>query len=161
VDEVRLGVLLTVMMAGSVVGPLIVGPLSDRVGRKPVLVGNRLIAALCLMGLLAVVNSPWVLFPALALTGLAVYSEGPVMQTALADVADKTSMEMLFGLYFAVGSAIGAPWAVLIGMLVDSYGFAAAFAAMAASQVAAALVLLPVRLRQTLRTAHSHSPLPG
>jgi sugar phosphate permease len=60
---------------------------------------------------------------------------------------------MLFGLYFTVGSAIGAPWAVLIGALVDGYGFAAAFAAMAASQVLAALVLLPVRLRQTVHAA--------
>jgi sugar phosphate permease len=69
----------------------------------------------------------------------------------------KTSIDMLFGLYFSVGAAIGAPWAFLIGALVDGYGFAAAFAAMAASQVLAALVLLPVRLRRTLYVAPSHS----
>jgi sugar phosphate permease len=79
------------------------------------------------------------------------------MQTALADVADRTSMEMLFGLYFTVGSAIGAPWAFLIGLLVDSYGFAAAFAAMGISQVLAALVLIPVRLHQPGRAAPAHS----
>jgi sugar phosphate permease len=84
------------------------------------------------------------------------YSEGSLMQTALADVADKTSMEMLFGLYFTVGSAIGAPWAFLIGALVDGYGFAAAFAAMAVSQVLAALVLIPVRWRQTVRAVPNH-----
>jgi sugar phosphate permease len=77
-----------------------------------------------------------------------VYSEGSLMRTALADVADKTSMEMLFGLYFTVGSAIGA--------LVDGYGFAAAFAAMAVSQVLAALVLIPVRWRQTVRAVPNH-----
>jgi sugar phosphate permease len=76
------------------------------------------------------------------------YSEGSLMQTALADVADKTSMGMLFGLYFTMGSAIGAPWAFLIGALVDGYGLAAAFAAMAVSQVLAALVLIPVRWRR-------------
>jgi sugar phosphate permease len=93
----------------------------------------------------------------LAVTGIAVYSEGALMQTALADVADKTSMDMLFGLYFTVGAAIGAPWAVLIGVLVDGYGFGAAFIAMAASQVLAALVLLPVRLRRPLHAAPSQS----
>jgi len=87
--------------------------------------------------------------------GIAAYSEGALMQTALADVADKTSMEMLFGLYFTVGSAIGAPWAVLIGMLVDSYGFGAAFAAMAGTQVLAGLVLLPVRLRRASSPARA------
>ena len=31
-------------MAGSVIGPLIAGPLSDRMGRKPVLLGDYLVA---------------------------------------------------------------------------------------------------------------------
>jgi hypothetical protein len=85
-----------------------------------------------------------------------VYSEGSFMQTALADVADTTSMDMLFSLYFTVSSAIGAPWAFLIGALVDGYGFAAAFAAMAVSQVLAAQVLIPVRWRQTVRAVPRH-----
>jgi MFS transporter, FSR family, fosmidomycin resistance protein len=156
VNEVQLGILLTIMMAGSVIGPLIAGPLSDRLGRKPVLLGDYLIACLCFAGLLAVGGSSWTLPVVLTVTGIAVYSEGSLMQTALADVADKMSMEMLFGLYFTVGSAIGAPWALLIGALVDSYGFAAAFAAMAVSQVLAALVLIPVHLRQTVRAGPSH-----
>jgi len=92
----------------------------------------------------------------LTVTGITVYSKGSLMQTALADVADNTSMEMLFGLYFTVGSAISAPWALSIGALVDGYGFAAAFAAMAASQVLAALVLIPVRLRRTARAVPGH-----
>jgi FSR family fosmidomycin resistance protein-like MFS transporter len=159
VDEVQLGILLTIMMVGSVVGPLIAGPLSDRIGRKPVLLGDYAIACLCFVGLLAVggSGSSWALPVVLAVTGIAVYSEGALMQTALADVADKTSMDMLFGLYFTVGAAIGAPWAVLIGVLVDGYGFGAAFIAMAASQVLAALVLLPVRLRRPLHAAPSQS----
>jgi sugar phosphate permease len=57
---------------------------------------------------------------------------------------------ILFGRYFAVGAAVGAPWALLIGAVVDGYGFAAAFATMAVSQVLAALVLIPLRLRRTV-----------
>jgi MFS family permease len=159
VDEVQLGILLTIMMVGSVVGPLIAGPLSDRIGRKPVLFGDYAIACLSFLGLLTVGSSgnAWALPAVLTVTGIAVYSEGALMQTALADVADRTSMDMLFGLYFTVGAAIGAPWAVLIGVLVDGYGFTAAFIAMAASQVLAALVLLPVRLRRTLHAAPSQA----
>jgi sugar phosphate permease len=82
-------------------------------------------------------------------TGLAVYSEGPVMQTALADVAGKTSIEMLFGLYFTIGAIMGEPWALLLGTLVDAYGFPVAFAVMGASQIAAGLCILPVRLGHT------------
>ncbi len=88
----------------------------------------------------------------LGLTGITGYSEGAVMQTALADVAGKASIEMLFGLYFTIGAAIGAPWALLLGTLVDAYGFPAAFAAMGLFQIVAGLCVLPVRLR-TARTA--------
>ena len=147
VDQAHLGGLLTILMLGSVVGPLLAGPLSDRIGRKPVLLLDYVFSCLCFGGLLLVGSHPWALIVVLVLTGIAVYSEGAVMQTALADIADKTSMEMLFGLYFMIGAVIGAPWALLLGKLVDLYGFPMAFAVMGASQVAAGLCVLPVRLR--------------
>jgi MFS family permease len=146
---------MTIMMAGSVVGPLLAGPLSDRVGRKPVLLADYVVACACYVGLLFVGTSPWTLVAVLIITGVAVYSEGSIMQTALADIADKTSMDMLFGLYFTIGAAIGAPWALLLGLLVDHYGFPVAFAVMAGSQVMAGLCVLAVRLQHTRRTAHA------
>src|SRR5919109_4267211 len=144
------------LLGWRIIGPLIAGSFCDRVGRKPVWLGDYVLACLCFAGLLAVGGSSWTLPVVLTVTGIAVYSGGSLMQTALADVADKTSMEMLFGLYFTVGSAISAPWALLIGAVVDGCGFAAAFAAMAASQVLAALVLIPARLRQTVRALPCH-----
>jgi FSR family fosmidomycin resistance protein-like MFS transporter len=54
VDEVQLGILLTILMAGSVIGPLVAGPLSDRLGRKPVLLGDYVVACLCFAGLMSV-----------------------------------------------------------------------------------------------------------
>lgn len=155
VDQIQLGGLLTLMMLGSVVGPLLAGPLSDRVGRKPVLLIDYVFSCVCFAGLMLVGSNPWALPVVLILTGIAVYSEGAVMQTALADVAEKTSMDMLFGLYFAIGAAIGAPWALLLGKLVDLYGFPAAFAVMGLSQVLAGLCVLPVRLQRTVAPAQA------
>ena len=147
----RLGQLVTIMMVGSVVGPLLVGPLSDRIGRKPVLLVDAVIASACYIGLLLVAGQSWLLLALLIIAGLAIYSEGALMQTALADVADRTSMDMLFGLYFTIGAAIGAPWAALLGLLIDQYGFPVAFGVMAGSQLLAGLCILPVRLRHTRR----------
>jgi MFS family permease len=150
-DPGRLGQLVTVMMVGSVVGPLLAGALSDRVGRKPVLVIDAMIACACYIGLLMVGAQPWAVLAVLTVTGIALYSEGSLMQTALADVADKTSMDMLFGLYFSIGAAIGAPWAALLGLLIDQYGFTVGFSVMAGSQLLAGLCVLPVRLRRAQR----------
>jgi MFS transporter, FSR family, fosmidomycin resistance protein len=155
-DQVQLGGLLTIMMIGSVVGPLLAGPLSDHLGRKPILLLDAVVACLCFGGLLLVGAHPWALIAVLVLTGLAVYSEGPVMQTALADVAGKTSIEMVFGLYFTIGAVMGAPWALVLGTLVDVYGFQVAFAVMGASQIAAGLCILPVRLGHTRAIASTH-----
>jgi MFS transporter, FSR family, fosmidomycin resistance protein len=155
-DQVQLGGLLTIMMIGSVVGPLLAGPLSDHLGRKPILLLDAVVACLCFGGLLLVGAHPWALIAVLVLTGLAVYSEGPVMQTALADVAGKTSIEMVFGLYFTIGAVMGAPWALVLGTLVDVYGFQVAFAVMGASQIAAGLCILPVRLRHARTIASTH-----
>ncbi len=155
VDQVRLGGLLTLMMIGSVVGPLLAGVVSDRVGRKPVLLVDYVFAVLCFGGLMFVGSSPWALPFVLILTGIAVYSEGAVLQTALADVADKTSMDMLFGLYFAIGAAMAAPWAVLLGKVVDLYGFHAAFVVMGISQLLAGLCVLPARLRREVTPAQA------
>lgn len=148
VDQIHLGGLLTLMMIGSVVGPLLAGTLSDRVGRKPVLLVDYVFAVLCFGGLMLVGAHLWTLPFVLILTGIAVYSEGAVLQTALADVADKTSVDMLFGLYFTIGAAIAAPWALLLGKVVDLYGFQAAFALMGLSQILAGLCILPARLRR-------------
>ena len=46
-DQVQLGGLLTIMMLGSVVGPLLAGPLSDRLGRKPILLLDAGVALFC------------------------------------------------------------------------------------------------------------------
>jgi hypothetical protein len=47
--------------------------------------------------------------------------------------------------YFTFAFGIGAFWAVVIGQVVSAFGFPVAFGVMAASYLAAALMLLAVR----------------
>jgi hypothetical protein len=60
------------------------------------------------------------------------------------------------GLIFSLSNLVWSPLQLGFGDLLDGYGFVAAFAAMAVFQVLAALVLIPVRLRQTVRAVPSH-----
>lgn len=141
------GALFTMMMIGSVVGPLMAGFVSDRLGaRKPILIATYLASTLMTvvlahlggggMGLLAVV---------LFVLGCVVYAESPMLQSLTADATEGISQDVVFGLYHTIGFAAGALWAVLMGSLVDALGFRLALYVTAASYSAAALWLLPLR----------------
>ena len=73
------------------------------------------------------------------------FSESPVLQAYLADRATGPMRDVAFSLYFTFAFGIGAFWAFVIGSVVATFGFAAAFGVMAASYVAAAALLVAVR----------------
>jgi MFS family permease len=70
-----------------------------------------------------------------------------VLQAYLADRAEGPLRDVAFAVYFTCAFGIGAFWAFVVGSLVDSVGYPPAFGLMAASYVAAALLLLAVRDR--------------
>jgi FSR family fosmidomycin resistance protein-like MFS transporter len=148
------GVLFTILLVGSIVGPVLGGRVSDSIGRKRTIL---LTLAGSIVTTLALVLSGAVLAAvaaSLVLMGLFVYSMGALTQTYLADVVPPASRESIFGAYFAITFLAGAIDAAGIGAIIDHFGFAAAFLTMGASYLGAALVLLPAR-------EHRLSPIVG
>jgi MFS family permease len=130
--------LYTLLLIGSVVGPTIAGPLSDRIGRRTLLLFAYPLSALTTLAvLLAPASGPWLAI-ALAAMGLIVYLESPMLQTFLADEAPSNERDAIFSLYFAVAFGIGALWAAGIGAALTSLGFTRVFALMAATYLIAA-----------------------
>ena len=76
--------------------------------------------------------------------GTAVFSESPVLQAYLADRASGPIRDVAFSVYFTFAFGIGAFWAFVIGNVVATWGYPAAFGVMAASYLAAALFLVAV-----------------
>ena len=139
--------LYTLLLVGSVVGPLIAGPLSDRVGRRTLLLAAYPLSAVTTLAVLsAPVSGPW-LAVALAAMGLVVYLESPLLQAFLADEAPAGERDAIFSLYFAVAFGIGALWAAAVGAALGPLGFAAVFAIMAATYIAAWFCVLLMRER--------------
>jgi MFS family permease len=137
--------LYLLLLVGSVIGPAVGGPLSDRIGRRRLLLVAYPLSALITLGLLlAPVSGPWL---AIALTalGLVVYLESPMLQTFLADEAPPGERDAIFSLYFAVAFGIGALWAAAIGAALGTLGFARVFAIMAATYVTAGCCVLLMR----------------
>ncbi len=140
--------LFTLLLAGSVVGPLVAGRLSDVAGRRLMLLVSYGSAALVTSALplagSGTASSLWQMIVVLALLGLTAYAESPLLQAYLADHAPEHLKDAAFGWYFTLAFGIGSLWATVLGTLIDRAGFAVTFWVMAASYVLAGVVVLLV-----------------
>jgi MFS family permease len=146
-DESTTGWLYALLLVGAVVGPLLAGSLSDRVGRRRTLVTYYVLSAVGIVLFLAAGANVWLLAPLLLPFGTAVFSESPVLQAYLADRAAGPTRDVAFSVYFTFAFGIGAFWAFVIGNVVSAWGYPVAFGVMAASYLAAAFLLVAVRER--------------
>ena len=151
------GFLFTVLLIGSVVGPLFGGRVSDAIGPKPALLGTYFLAA-PLMLLLPLVGAldptVWLLFIAVALVGLSAYIESPLLQAYMADASSDDERDATFGWYFTLAFGVGSLWGVAVGALIDHTGsFPLAFVVMALSYVAAGVIVLFIpRIGRTINS---------
>jgi len=135
--------LFALQAAGFAASPL-AGHLSDRLGRKQILVGSMLSSAVVLAAMALTGGSP--LFIALvAVLGFFLYATRPVIQAWMLESTPNhmggSSIGILFGAQ-AVGAALGPMFG---GMIADRYGLLATFYFLAATIVVANLFVVPVR----------------
>jgi MFS family permease len=152
IDEATTGWLYALLLVGAVVGPLLAGSLSDRLGRRRTLVTYYLLSAVGILAFLAAGANLWLLAPLLLPFGTAVFSESPVLQAYLADRASGPIRDVAFSVYFTFAFGIGAFWAFVIGNVVATWGYPVAFGVMAASYLAAALFLVAVPQERDVAT---------
>jgi MFS family permease len=133
----------------SVPMPLFAGWLSDRVGRRPVVIGAYVGGAIGFLAFLAAGSSLVGLWIGLAIMGLFSFAESPQLQALLADVAPTPLRDVTFALYFTLAFGVGSLWTALYGTIIDATGEATGlplvFVLMAVSFLAAAVVMWPVR----------------
>ena len=159
-DDGTVRLLYALLLVGAIVGPLLAGILSDRVGRRPTLVTYYLLSAAGILAFLAAGANLLFLVPLLLPFGTAVFSESPVLQAYLADRATGPMRDVAFAVYFTFAFGIGAFWAFVIGYVVEAFGYPIAFGVMAASYLAAALLLVAVRERPG-ESGEASAPLGG
>ncbi len=156
-SQLEVGVVFTTVMAASVAGPVAAGYLADRLGRRRLLVGAYLGGAAAL-ALFPFVGRGLV---ALLLTGVAVgvlaYAESPLLQAVFADAVGEGHGRSAFGAFFAIAYGVGALWLAVLGWVIDAFGFTASFVIMAASFVAAAVLVLSAGSLHE----NASSPVPG
>ena len=133
----------------SVPMPLLAGWLSDHLGRKPVIIGAYIGGAIGFVMFLLVGSSLVGLWASIFVMGLFSFAESPQLQALLADIAPPTIRDASFALYFTLAFGVGSLWTALYGLIIgaagESLGLPIVFGLMAASFLAAALAVLPVR----------------
>jgi MFS family permease len=143
--SVATGALFTVVLLGSIVGPVVAGSLGDRLGRRRVLLAVYPAAAICIGAYVFVGTSVWALAGVGLLVGAFAYAESPLLQSLFADATHGANSRSVFGVYFSIAFGVGALWQVLIGWMVTTAGFQAAFVMMAGSFLLAWAVIALIR----------------
>ena len=133
------GASLSVMEAAGVVGALFGGVISDRLGRRRVMVSMSLAAPLAV--LLFINVRGWLQFPALLLVGLTLLSTGPVI-LALVQEQARGSRALANGIYMALNFALTSLSTLLVGILGDHFGLHTAFTISAGVMLAGMLFVL-------------------
>jgi len=156
-DAFELGVYIALLHAVGTVSQPLLGILSDRLGRKAVLVPSYLILA-GLYILLAGVAPGWPLAVLVLAIGVFFYTLTNVTSAAVLDAAGSHIPASAWGLTSVVTQVIVLPAPVLAGWLVQRLGYGSAFVLAAGFMVAGTLVMLPLRPYQG---THRPPRLPG
>lgn len=148
-DEGTSGLMYGVLIVFSVPMPLVAGWLSDRLGRKPMIIGAYLGGAIGFAVFLLAGSSVVGLWVGIAIMGLFSFAESPQLQALLADIAPPATRDASYALYFTLAFGVGSLWTAVygavIGVLGEPIGVPVVFVLMGATFVAAALATLPIR----------------
>ena len=140
------GLVLTVLQAAGLVGPLAIAWVSDRYGKRAVITQVTLLLSAIMSVWLAHHTSMGLLFYLnLILYGTVVEARSSLTQTMIADFARGELTDAAFSIYYFVGCISGPIWTLIVGYIMERHGFTAAFYLAASTYLAGMLLLLFVK----------------
>ncbi|MDP8923405.1 MAG: MFS transporter [Chloroflexota bacterium] len=138
------GTYMAVVQAAGIVSGPISGSLSDRLGRRPLIAAGMISTSVLLMLLMAL-NVEWLFVLVLALIGFFLYSTQPVLNAWALDVAPPHLGGTSIGILFASQSLLGGLAPVIGGAIADTFGLPATFYFIAATVLAANVLIFAIR----------------
>ncbi|HWI61173.1 MAG TPA: MFS transporter [Symbiobacteriaceae bacterium] len=117
------------------------GALSDKIGRKPVIIGGFAVFAVIYLGF-AMATQSWMAWPLFLLYGLYYAGTEGVQKAYITDHADKEHRGTAIGVYNALTGLAALPASLIAGYLWDMVGAAAPFYVGSVTAALAAVLLL-------------------
>ncbi len=149
------GLILTLMQAAGLVGPLAIAWYSDRVGsRRGITQLTLFLSALMTVWLVQHPSLSFLFYLNLILYGAFVQARGSLTQTMIGDFATAELTDAAFSIYYFVGFISGPIWTLIIGYVMQHYGFTPAFYIAAGTYIAGMMLLWFVKENpRPMRTA--------
>ncbi len=141
------GVSLSVLQIAGVAGAFLSGPLSDRFGRRKIMLLSLLASPVCMFLFLAVKG--WMQFPVLLLLGFFSISLTPVLMAAVLESC-QGSRSLVNGIFMALSFIIQSGTVIVIGLIGDNVGLRVAFYVSAFLMLAGAPFALLLTRRQQI-----------
>jgi MFS family permease len=146
IDPALAGMLGGVAIGTAVFGAPVGGALSDRFGRKPVIVAS-LVGTGPLIYLVAVLGYGPALFGAMALYGFLMSMRMAPMESLIADVVPMNRRATVLGIYYFLSQETAGVATPLVGRVIDAIGPSSTFILLAALATLVALLILLFRRR--------------
>ncbi len=136
---VLLGLALTALQIGGMVGGPVAGTISDRSGRQPVVLGG-LAATTVVVFTVTMIESPVLLIGAMAVLGCVLFAVRPVIHGWAMDLTPDHMHGSAISLLFGTQSAFSMIVPVIGGLIADTWGVAAVFYALAGAMLIATVI---------------------
>ncbi len=136
-----MGVALMGMQVGGMIATPVAGILSDRVGRRPVVVAGLSGTTILIVALTFVTNDVAYIV-GVSVLGLSLYAVRPVVQSWMLDLTPERLGGSATSLMFGMQSGLAVAMPIIGGMIADIYGLKAVFYFIAAAMLAANIVAM-------------------
>ncbi len=113
------GISLSVLQFSGAAGTFLAGPISDKLGRKRVLLITSIINPLLFM--LFINTSGVFVFPVLILTGFFLFTSGPVILALVHDINSEHG-SFINGVYMTINFLFGSIMTLIVGIMADKIG---------------------------------------
>jgi OPA family hexose phosphate transport protein UhpT-like MFS transporter len=113
-------ILYSILLFGGALGPFFWGWLSDRLNRKPLIIGIMATSSLGYF-MLNYITGFWSLAILLFIIGFLVQTV--IVQSVLSDSVKSSQLDQIFGLYFTIGFTVASFSSVIFGYIVEIFSF--------------------------------------
>lgn len=125
-DTSKASLYYATLMASGIVSQPIMGYLSDRVGRKAVIVPSVLMLGLFMVSLRWAGDTMWLLASCIGI-GLFIYSIGAILQAAAMEATDEKTGALVISMLFASSALFGIPAPMMAGFISSNWGTVSVF----------------------------------